>query len=429
MQTPFHKVVLLLAALSLLLLSCGTVDVLLGEDYADTEGYSEYEEYEDYEDYEDEEADAPQESGPVPSAAAAGTADLRFLEFDAYDGEMEITFTLQPGEESFHFYAIGDDPEVEVGIIGITGPGGEILYEYDFDTEEIYGGQFEEFQYNLGGVAVSLPLAPQFALEPGEYTIVVLSDSGGFEKIGVILKSGDLNAPQALDFNIWLATGELEVFSAAEKAEMRAAIEGILGSQGLQVGTITYHLPDTDTVAAVFTLEDDQTYLDESEIYAACRAMAAEVGVARAVNIILVDWITAEDVEPGDVVGYSSGVPGTVFEPDANQTCVISSYQPYADSPYEQGATWIHEAAHFMGLFHTTEEDGLSFDPILDTPECPADDYDADGDGYIDDYECDLEGGANNFIFYSGILDFAPFTMTADQAWVLRRHPLFYPVP
>lgn len=430
MKTLRLKLLTALTVFAFGLLACnalGDLGELLEEYPYDENGYSDYEDYEDYDEYDEDSSLVPLPSAEF-SAAAVGMQGLRFQTFEAFAEEMEITFTLQPGEESFLFYALGDDPEVEVGIWGITGPGGQTIYEYDFNTEEIYGGQFEEFQYGVGEVAVQLPVAPQFALNPGEYTIVVSSDSGGFDKLGVIFKSGDFNARMALDFNIWLATGEVEVFSPADKAEIRDAINSILNPQGLQVGTINYILPETATVAAILTIDDDETYLDESETSAACRAMNAAVGVGRAVNIILVDWITAEDVEAGDVVGYSSGLPGLLFEPNSSQTCVISSFQPYADSHYEQGATWIHEAAHFMGLLHTSEEDGLSFDVILDTPECHADDFDTDGDGYIDDYECGLAGGANNFIFYSGILDFTPFVVTDDQAWVLRRHPLFYPI-
>src|SRR5690606_14238474 len=32
--------------------------------------------------------------------------------------------------------------------------------------------------------------------------------------------------------------------------------------------------------------------------------------------------------------------------------------------------TWLHEVGHFVGLEHTSEEDGVSFDPLADTPEC-----------------------------------------------------------
>ncbi|HTP26220.1 MAG TPA: M12 family metallo-peptidase, partial [Anaeromyxobacteraceae bacterium] len=32
-----------------------------------------------------------------------------------------------------------------------------------------------------------------------------------------------------------------------------------------------------------------------------------------------------------------------------------------------------HETGHFLGLYHTTEGDGESFDPLVDTDKCPCD--------------------------------------------------------
>ena len=150
--------------------------------------------------------------------------------------------------------------------------------------------------------------------------------------------------------------------------------------------------------------------MDEDDIPTACRIAAEELGAERAINLIVVDWITASGVPEGEIAGVTSALPGTIMVPDSKQSCVIASYLAYEDSIAEHAANWLHESAHFMGLVHTTEEDGLSFDILGDTAECPAEEFDTDGDGYVDDFECDLEGGADNFIFYSGVIDFAPFT-------------------
>jgi hypothetical protein len=45
-------------------------------------------------------------------------------------------------------------------------------------------------------------------------------------------------------------------------------------------------------------------------------------------------------------------------------------------------------------------------------------------DGKVTDHECGFCGGANNVLFWAGHKDFLPFSMTADQAWVIKRHPL-----
>jgi hypothetical protein len=102
------------------------------------------------------------------------------------------------------------------------------------------------------------------------------------------------------------------------------------------------------------------------------------------------------------------------------------SYEAYGEDFENQAYNILHEGGHFMSLPHTTESDGGLFDIFDDTPECSAEDFDEDGDGFVDDFECDIDGGANNLMFWSGEPDYAPFILSDAQAWVLRRHPLFY---
>ncbi len=111
---------------------------------------------------------------------------------------------------------------------------------------------------------------------------------------------------------------------------------------------------------------------------------------------------------------------------DSGLSCVAGMAAPDPDDPgrdlFERAIVVWHEAAHHLGLYHTTEEDGLFFDLISDTPECPADRFDENGDGFVDLFECDRHG-ADNFMFYDG----DGTTMTSGQAWSIRRHPLLYP--
>ena len=90
----------------------------------------------------------------------------------------------------------------------------------------------------------------------------------------------------------------------------------------------------------------------------------------------------------------------------------------------DAGLTIIHEGAHFMGLVHTTEEEGETFDLFTDTPECRASEFDSNGDGLVEDFECDGVADGDNFMFW---LEGGP-EISAGQAWAMRRHPFFYVV-
>ena len=64
---------------------------------------------------------------------------------------------------------------------------------------------------------------------------------------------------------------------------------------------------------------------------------------------------------------------------------------------------------------------------LEDTPECPANQYDGDDDGVVDQFECENVGG-DNYMFWGSEGLTTDFVMSEDQAWALRRHPLFYPI-
>ncbi|KAA3646220.1 MAG: hypothetical protein DWQ07_08335 [Chloroflexi bacterium] len=372
-----------------------------------------------------------EEEAPLPEVEPqtfSDGEDLRFLEFDIIEPESSVTITIEPDDLSILFYARSADERDFVAVFEVIAPDGETLYLFDFETEEASGpmGGLEGFIAE-GEVAMFLPPAPQFALQPGEYTIEFGTEGDDFAEVGAIIKSGNANASQAIDFNVWLATDAADLQDSSFIETIQADIDAILNPHDMQVGEF-YVSEAPAEVVEEFNSGGGEVTLDEDDIPTACRLAAEDLGAERAVNLVVVDWITAAGVPEGEIAGVTSGLPGTIFVPDSKQSCVIASYLAYEDSTVEHAANWLHESAHFMSLVHTTEEDGQFFDLLADTPECPADVYDEDGDGFVDDFECDLEGGADNFIFYSGVIDFAPFQMTDDQAWVLARHPLFYPV-
>jgi hypothetical protein len=75
-----------------------------------------------------------------------------------------------------------------------------------------------------------------------------------------------------------------------------------------------------------------------------------------------------------------------------------------------------HEVGHFLGLFHTSETDGSSYEPLSDTPVCDLS-HDTSGDGIVDAFEC-MGLGAENVMFWG--VTIADATFSAMQRDVLR---------
>jgi hypothetical protein len=93
------------------------------------------------------------------------------------------------------------------------------------------------------------------------------------------------------------------------------------------------------------------------------------------------------------------------------------------DTAEQLAHVMAHEAGHYLGLFHTTEQTGTTFDPLQDTPECPST-RDANGDGIVSASEC-VGVGADNMMFWqdaSGSL--TQDTVSPEQQFVLLHNTM-----
>ena len=98
--------------------------------------------------------------------------DIRIVDFGALDAVAEVTITIDPRDVSVLFLARSVDPTEYVAVTAIIGPDGEPLYVYDdFETGEITSEMFVEPVEQEGEVALFLPAAPQFDIEPGDYIV------------------------------------------------------------------------------------------------------------------------------------------------------------------------------------------------------------------------------------------------------------------
>ena len=230
------------------------------------------------------------------------------------------------------------------------------------------------------------------------------------------------------------------------------AIDRVLVPHALLVGTITRTVSPPRETSRLAELDD------EREIASACRAVrrtAAAAGVsggtdaAPVLHVGLVGTITSDgaadytvdeldgssdesDVEDeggGPLTGLSPQ-PGLPFDDGSPNACAFIAEAPWREpgadgAPLAEAtvvellaANLLHELGHFAGLAHPSEADGRTFDLLDDTPRCTEPDVES----------CGLAGGAGNLMFHSGDERTLPWTLTPDQARVLRVHPLFRPL-
>lgn len=138
-------------------------------------------------------------------------------------------------------------------------------------------------------------------------------------------------------------------------------------------------------------------------------------------EILISDTIQLPDTDK-DLLGFNgfvSGVPETTlpFTFIAINSKVFGNNKNFTYE--EMGEVIAHEVGHYLGLYHSTQFDGLYFDILEDTPQCPVS-FDVNQDGVVDGVECESLDGKNLMFWLKEL----PITELSDeQFFVIQNSP------
>lgn len=195
-------------------------------------------------------------------------------------------------------------------------------------------------------------------------------------------------------------------------------IDAIWASAGIHVGDVRQHVL-VGQLAQQFSIIDmnPQSLLDPWPDLPRLFELSAGVG-RPSVPIFLVRDVAQTLGISGDIPG-PQGVHGTAGSGIAISLGPINAGGSTSDG-IDLGRVMAHELGHFLGLFHTTEQDGSSIEPLDDTPECPAS-HDTNGDGVVSPSECS-GFGADNLMFWAPVGENVTpeQDQVVDRAFVLR---------
>lgn len=150
----------------------------------------------------------------------------------------------------------------------------------------------------------------------------------------------------------------------------------IYAAAGVAVGPIRYR----DVPQPAGTEHRFVDTLEEAEALVALSEPLGAQADPRVINLFLVQGFGPEF----PVAGVSLGLPGPAGLHGTSASGVVVSAellgQPLVGPNGEQldgsrltGNVVAHEFGHYLGLFHTTEGDGVTTDPVADTPSCTPD--------------------------------------------------------
>jgi len=330
-----------------------------------------------------------------------------------------LTLNMPSDALSVALMANGSGGDLMV-IAEMTDPSGRQLFDY----RNTFGSVLRFFP-GRGHITQLIPSNPRTAPQPGPYRFNLIKEGGDARlEVRALLKRG-LSAPTTgrLDINLFFADlHDLDATKAPSDPALKIALDtlrAVYAQRGLRIGTVYYcDLPESDgeRFAVIDTIEGPASELSRMFTLSG-QAEAFGCTAKPALNFFMVREVVGG--RAGFILlGHSGGIPGPAVH-GTSQSGVAVTTMSLRIKPRQLGLTMAHEGGHYLGLFHTSEAEGVSFDPIPDTAECNLDE-DRDLDGVVDYDEC-IEFDASNLMFWAA--GSAASQVTDDQGFILLRNP------
>ncbi len=328
-----------------------------------------------------------------------------------------ITIDVPDDALSFGVTFESDNPgEGSPAVIQLLGPTGETIYDAfnPLQSSMIY------FDGSFSPTGFIYPNAPSLNLSPGTYILTFGAYAPANVTAHLHIKSGPTPGQERMPTTFWfLDNSYFDAEQARNDPDFQAAVnkmKNIYAAVGIDVAPIEYRDVDED-LAIEFAAFNSDEYSIEAVIGAA-------IGPAPAagVHMLFNDQLFTGD--GGALYGVSAGLPGP---PALNDTAALGVFVALEThevngqlDAVELGATMSHELGHYLGLFHISEADGSSHDPLNDTVEC----VDSNGDGTISGVECGAS--ATNMMFWTSDPDYTQDQISPAQSWVIHRNPAIF---
>jgi hypothetical protein len=306
-----------------------------------------------------------------------------------------------------------------------TGAETDVLFERDQLSASPEGPTNPIAQgHHVNPLTVWVPNSPRLATQEREYELEVESSHAGAVRVTTLSRP---TTGLQLDLNLYyVGAADLLPEGARGPEILQLALEEvdrIFEPTGVFIGDVRQVLVPGELpvrgsdaaqgeVSAGFTrlLTQYQVLPELPEL------LRLSAGAANsAIDVFFVADIAA--VGGGDVGGISAGTPIAFGMHGGPGSGIVIAADMFVSQKRatQLGRTLAHELCHALGLFHTTETNGVVFDPLDDTLSCPIA-QDRDHSGTLDATECAAYSGDNLMFPTSDAGD----RLTAEQGEILR---------
>lgn len=299
--------------------------------------------------------------GPPNSIPTANSHPFEIHCADTFNGTAMIPYTI--GESTTSYMVVPHTQgDTWIQPTRINTPSGYINFA---DTNRFQISMFAYYGLNPVLVPAAPYLEDQF--ETGDHIFQVRSNSSSV-CLWVIESEGP---PTEIDVNLYVVGLEgkgLTAMTAPTHRNLQAVLasaEEILSQAGISLGTVRYREIPPSAASRYSTIRSDQ---DIAAILTFTEYPGPSESDATSLNVMLTERFTYGPL------GVSMGAPGAAGVHGEWYSGVVVSTE-YMGVGGGQGneytaVTFAHELGHFLGLEHTSEQGGETFDYLPDTPEC-----------------------------------------------------------
>lgn len=318
------------------------------------------------------------------------------------------SFVVPSNGLSFTLSIFSDNNSL-VYFASLTDPDASNLLD-NTSTPNIYAQTSGFGALSYGGGSMLVPYSSSFSAKAGTWSFIASNN----DRVYLGLRTGSTPSSTTISIQPYI-TGT--TWSASDISAALTVMSNIYSTNG-----ITLTIKDTITIS-----ESQYSTISSSFSNSTTSALISQ-GSTDTVNLFFVeDQLSGES----SAYGVSGGLPGpTGIASSWNGVLNFLTAHATGTTLNTQllGETAAHEMGHWLGLYHTSESTGTSFDPLSDTAECPIS-RDNDSDGKVYPEECDGYG-ADNVMFWTAWSTSSQAagkkqeTISREQKYVLKYSPI-----